>query len=67
MKTVTDLAEIERLVEVAMNEHQALLDLGTCMANLRAVQEAKAQLEEFDPSTVRRVLAQRDATEVRCA
>ena len=64
---MTDLAEIERLVEVAMNEHQALIDLGNCMTNLRAVQEAKARLGECDPATVRHVLAQRDTGEVRCA
>ncbi|QOK24177.1 hypothetical protein IGS73_07410 [Janibacter indicus] len=64
---MTDLAEIERLVEVAMNEHQALLDLGACVASLRAVQEAKAQLEQYDAATVRHVRARRDADEVRCA
>lgn len=65
--TVSELEEIEQLVDLAQTEQQALRELGASMNRLRLAQHAKARLEELDGETVRSVYAQRGATGVRCA
>ncbi|MDN5745161.1 MAG: hypothetical protein L0H31_08565 [Nocardioidaceae bacterium] len=59
MRTVTDVAEIERLMDLAGGERPALLELDGCLTRLREVWAAQSQLASLDSTTLRRVLAAR--------
>lgn len=57
--TVTDPAEIERLMDVANSDATVLADLDECMARLRQAQLAKAALARLDSGDLRELFAAR--------
>lgn len=59
MRTVTDVAEIERLMDLAGTERAALRDLDSCLTRLRKVWAAQSQLAHLDSHTLRGALAAR--------
>lgn len=59
MRAVTDVAEIERLMDLAGAERAALRDLDGCLTRLRKVWAAQSQLAQLDSHTLRGVLAAR--------
>ncbi|WP_338752176.1 hypothetical protein [Janibacter alittae] len=61
MRTVTDVAEIERLTDLAGAERAAFQELDCCLTRLRDVWAAQSQLAHLDSETLRGVLAARRA------
>lgn len=61
MRTVTDVAEIERLMDLAGGERAAFQDLDCCLTRLREVWAAQSQLAHLDAETLRGVLEARRA------
>lgn len=59
MRTVTDVAQIERLMDLAGAERTALRELDDCLTRLREVWAAQSQLAHLDSTTLRGVLAAR--------
>lgn len=59
MRTVTDVAEIEQLMDLAGTERAALRELDSCLTRLRKVWAAQSQLAHLDSHTLRGVLAAR--------
>lgn len=57
--TVTDPAEIERLMDVANSDAAVLEDLDQCMTRLRQAQRAKAALARLDSGDLRELFAAR--------
>lgn len=57
--TVTDPAEIERLMDVANSDATVLEDLDQCMTRLRQAQLAKAALARLDSGDLRELFAAR--------
>lgn len=59
MRTVTDVADIERLMDVAGHERAALRELDTCLTRVRQVWQAQSHLARLDAQTLRSVLQAR--------
>lgn len=61
MRTVTNVAEIERLMGLAGAERAAFQELDSCLTRLREVWAAHSQLAHLDADTLRGALAARRA------
>lgn len=61
MWTVTDVAEIERLMDLAGAECAAFQELDCCLTRLGEVWAAQSQLAHLDSETLRGALAARRA------
>lgn len=61
MRTVTNVAEIERLMDLAGAERAAFQELDCCLTRLREVWAAHSRLVHLDAETLRGALAARRA------